>query len=272
MKFNSLLRLCLLPDITLRYIFERRFNFFPTDRWQRYSAVTNKIRECDNNNSSNSILDVGGSEGVINNFLKPENFKLIVADLDEKAIFRAGKKQNLQAILADGCYLPFKDNDFDIVVSVASLEHVPDELKPAYCTELKRVTKDTVIVYCPADSRDGIFQGSVFDQKYFDWYRQRFATEERNTREHLEAGLPTIDELSALFPGARLEGIQNGHIWLDIMKMKEAPYIGLLTSWRYSLFLKKKDVSPPYYACLLVWKKSRDFSVHEGPIVQPGQL
>lgn len=268
MKFNSLLRLCILPDITLRHIFERRFNFFPTDRWQRYTVVTNKINEYCNNVTPTSILDVGGGEGVIKNFLKPKHFKLVVADLDEKAIFRAGQKQNLQAILADGCHLPFKDNDFDIVVSVASIEHVSNKSKPAYCNELKRVAKNIVIVYCPADSPDGTFQGTVFDQKYYDWYRHKFGAEEKNTREHLEAGLPTIEELLDLFPGAHLEGIQNGHVWLDIMKSKEVPYVGLLTTLRYNLFLKKKDISPPYYACLLVWKKPAGSPVHGGPIVQ----
>ncbi|BAF59266.1 MAG: class I SAM-dependent methyltransferase [Pelotomaculum sp.] len=255
MKLNSLLRLCLIPDNVLRHIFEKRCGFFPVDRWQRYKAVTDKIYECCGNAAPASVLDVGGGDGIIKNFLKPERFNITVADLDEKAVFRARQKLNLQAVLADGCSLPFKDGEFDMVISVASIEHVPAPAKPAYCSELKRVAKNAVIIYCPADSSDGTFQGSVFDRQYYDWYRQKFGTWEKNTREHLEAGLPCVEELLNIFPGAHLEGIQNGRVWLEVMKLKEVPYAGLLTALRYSLFLKKKDNVPPYYACLLVWKK-----------------
>lgn len=246
-----------LPDIVLRSFLERNSIYYPVDRWQRYTSVTQKIMECANHTGAASLLDVGGGEGIIGNFLPPNSFELQVVDLDEKAILKAKQKQNLQAMLADGCHLPFKENSFDIVVSVASIEHVPGELKSAYCSELKRVAKYTVIIYCPANSLDGTFQGTIFDQQYFNWYKEKMRIEEKNTREHLEAGLPRIDELLDLFPGAHLEGTQNGHIWLEIMKCKEIPYWGLLTSLWYNFFLKEKDISPPYYACILVWEKNQ---------------
>src|SRR3989338_9030485 len=90
------------------------------DRFQRYLPVAEKIRKSD------SVLDVGGGGGEILKFL--ENRNITVLDPCFKDLFGFDSKK----VCGDGCLLPFKDNSFDIVISVASLEHVPSSLRTNY--------------------------------------------------------------------------------------------------------------------------------------------
>ena len=263
MKIRSLLGLWLWPDRILRSYLERTAAGYPVDRWQRYTCVTRQIRACAVPNETTVLLDVGGGEGIIDIFLPRDKFCVQLADINEKAVIKARHNRRLKAVVADGCRLPFGANTFDIVVSVASLEHVPDSVKEDYCNELKRVTRRAVVLYCPVDSSDGTFQGSRYDRMYYEWYRRVTGREEFNTLEHMEAGLPTVQDLLDLFPGARVEGTQKAAIWLKIMQAKELPYLGLLTTPWYNLFLKRKDREPPFYACTLVWKKT-GFHAFEG--------
>ena len=88
-----------------------------------------------------------------------------------------------------------------------------------------------------------------------EWYRKRFRKDEENTLEHLNSGLPKIEELVSLFPGASIIGKQNGEVWLKYMKQEMTPYIRFIAGLFYKLFLSKKDDLPPYHACLIMWGK-----------------
>jgi ubiquinone/menaquinone biosynthesis C-methylase UbiE len=222
------------------------------DQWQRYGSVAQQIRTLDD--ASITVLDVGGSSGTIRKFLDCKRYRLCVLDVNIQALAKIDDLR-LGVIAGDGCCLPFKDNSFDVVISVDSLEHVPDANKAAYCQELKRVAKRYVIVHCPADSSDGEFQGAACDAKFLQWHQQRFERNEPNTLEHLNSGLPKVDELRRLFPEANVAGKQNAHVWFKYMTISAAPYIRLVAGLLYKLRLQNKDDLPPYHACLLMWRK-----------------
>lgn len=50
-------------------------------------------------------------------------------------------------VVADACYLPFKDGAFNLVFSTHVIEHVPDPKK--MFAELCRVSKEKVLIRCP---------------------------------------------------------------------------------------------------------------------------
>jgi len=222
------------------------------DQWQRYSSVAQQVKALDE--PAISVLDVGGGQGTIGEFLDPEEYRLCVLDIDTETLARAAKS-GLELIAGDGCCMPFEDSVFDVVISVDSLEHVPDAKKASYCHELKRVAKRYVILHCPADSADDRFQGTAYDTKFLEWYHDHFKRDEPNTVEHLNSGLPKVEKLGELFPGASVLGKQNTEVWFKYWTTGCLPYIRFITGLLYKLCLQSRDDLPPYHACLLVWRK-----------------
>lgn len=222
------------------------------DVWQRYASVAEQIKWL--NERPINILDVGGGAGTIEEFLDSAYYNLCVLDIKMEAL-RGISKSRLAIIAGDGCTLPLKDNSFDVVMSADSLEHVPDAKKANYCRELIRVARNYVIIHCPADSLDGKFQGTIYDTRFLEWYKHRFKKDEPNTLEYLKSGLPKIQELTRLFPRAIIMGKQNGEVWLRYMARARTPYLRFINGLFYKLRLQREDNTPPYHACLLVWRK-----------------
>lgn len=222
------------------------------NQWKRYACVARTIKALDE--QPLTVLDVGGEKGVIKEFLSLRKYRLCVLDIDAEALKQI-RSSRLMVITGDGSHLPFKDGSFDVVISIDSLEHVPDSKKPDYCCELKRVAKKYVIIHCPADSSNGKFRGTTCDTKFLQWYQQRFEKDELNIVQHLNSGLPKVEELAKLFPDAIIVGKQNVEVWLKYMRRAYTSYLRFLNGLFYKLSLQKKDDLSPYYACLLVWRK-----------------
>lgn len=90
-----------------------------------------------------SIADIGCGKGYLVNKIKEQypNYSVTGADLFPGK----GDVSSYQEIISDE--LPFEDKKFDITISTHTLEHV---LKPEeYVAELKRITKDKLIVVVP---------------------------------------------------------------------------------------------------------------------------
>jgi ubiquinone/menaquinone biosynthesis C-methylase UbiE len=100
------------------------------------------------------LLNVGGSTGIIDNYLS-EHFKSVVGvDIDEPAIRHARKtyrKHNLVFEVADALNLPFKDASFDVVICSHVYEHVPDP--HLMFNEIHRVLKAGGVCYFSAGNR-----------------------------------------------------------------------------------------------------------------------
>ena len=100
------------------------------------------------------LLNVGGSAGVIDNYLADHTHSVTGIDIDKPAIKHAQRnfsKANLEFRLADALDLPFEDNSFDIVICSHVYEHVPDPEK--MFSEIYRVLKNNGICYFSAGNR-----------------------------------------------------------------------------------------------------------------------
>jgi len=221
------------------------------DVFQRYSIIAKEIYKMDD--ACTSILDVGGSGGVILSFIDASKYNIYILDLNKKAFSNANRELN--AIIADGCKVPFKDDSFDVVTSVDSLEHIPDSIKPDYLNELKRVAKKKVFMHFPATSSDGLYQGEKYDIKFNEMHKRLAGIDESNTVEHIKSGLPKIEDIKSFFPNSDIIGTQNCEVWYKYMIIERLPYISLLAGLIYLTFWKKKDNKPPYHACLIRWEK-----------------
>ena len=78
------------------------------------------------------LLNVGGSAGMIDNFLADHFHSVTSIDIDEQAINKAKcnfKKDNLKFMTGDALNLQFDDNSFDTVICSNVYEHVQSPTK-----------------------------------------------------------------------------------------------------------------------------------------------
>lgn len=100
-----------------------------------------------------SLLDVGAAEGY-KAYVAKELFdvKVKCCDLSEEACKRAHEIFGLESTSADIHDLPFKNNEFDVVLCSETLEHVAD-LQRAI-DELLRVASKAVVITVPHEPKD----------------------------------------------------------------------------------------------------------------------
>lgn len=89
------------------------------------------------------VLEIGCGRGGFSKYLLDCGADLVAADFSDTAVTITKRllpnMSNFEAVVADIQNLPFSDSVFDIVVSLETLEHVPDPDKGL--AELVRVTK-----------------------------------------------------------------------------------------------------------------------------------
>jgi len=129
-----------------------------------------------------SILDAGGAEGHKSYLIKQLfGVKVKHFDLSEEACKRAKEIFGLDSMQGDIQNLPFMNDEFDVVLCVDTLEHVPDVYKAL--GELLRVAKKAVVIILPHQSEkiikkiieDKIPHGHIhsFDLDSFNFLKQK---------------------------------------------------------------------------------------------------
>ena len=101
-----------------------------------------------------TLLDVGGSTGIIDSELARSFGKVVGIDIDTGAIEYARSQfqaENLDFQVGDAMALQFDDASVDVVVCSHVYEHVPDP--PAMMREIRRVLKPGGACYFAANSR-----------------------------------------------------------------------------------------------------------------------
>jgi len=85
-------------------------------------------------------LIIGKGDGLIAEYLKLKNIKIITLDIDE----------NIKPdIVASVIKMPFNDNEFDAVLCAQVLEHLPYEDFGKATLEIKRVAKKGAVISLP---------------------------------------------------------------------------------------------------------------------------
>ena len=101
-----------------------------------------------------TVLNVGGSAGIIDEYLS-RYFKSVVSiDIDEKAVTHARNNfsnESLKFEIGDAMNLQHKDKSFDVVIATQIYEHVPDA--QTMINEIYRVLKPGGACYFAAGNR-----------------------------------------------------------------------------------------------------------------------
>ncbi|NIB40047.1 class I SAM-dependent methyltransferase [Pseudomaricurvus alkylphenolicus] len=101
-----------------------------------------------------TVLNVGGSAGIIDEYLSRYFGQVTGIDIDEKAISYANqhfRKGNLRFELGDAMGMKYQPNTFDVVVCSQVYEHVPDA--EILMSEIFRVLRPKGTVYFAAGNR-----------------------------------------------------------------------------------------------------------------------
>ncbi len=150
------------------------------------------------------ILDIGGALGQL---------PLFYPDVDI-VVIDCSWEDSPWSCIYDGTKLPFDDSQFDAVVSIDTLEHVPPEQRQAFLREAARVSKDALLVSGPFHDPEVVQAEAALR----DFAETQLELNDRFLHEHAEYQLPPVllvsEELSQL--GFSVMGLPNGYLprWL----------------------------------------------------------
>ncbi len=144
---------------------------------QKY-CVTYQIMRALQHLEFDSLLDVGGLEGYKAALARSLfNVNIRNCDLSIYACKKAKEIYNIDSEQVDIHHLPYKDNEFDVVLCSETLEHVADIERAT--KELIRACKKAVVITVPHESKkeieknikDNIIHGHIysFDTRSFDF-------------------------------------------------------------------------------------------------------
>jgi ubiquinone/menaquinone biosynthesis C-methylase UbiE len=94
-----------------------------------------------------TLLDLGGGTGIAMEFLP-----LYEAFREVHTVNLSVPLQGLPPstfVIADGCMLPYRDQQFDYVFSNAVIEHIPPRHQPRFASEIRRVARYGYFVATP---------------------------------------------------------------------------------------------------------------------------
>ncbi len=183
----------------------------PFDQYQRYRDVQEIADILRDGDKPFKALDMGGHPGVIRDFLTKD--KTTIVD-----ILPADGVDDYHQI--DGSDLPFKDASFDLVCSLDALEHVLPGNREKFISEMIRVSNDFIVLICPFYDEDI----KLAEEITFEFYNKTFNTPLQVLGEHLQNGLPHLEEIKDFFKGKGLKPIQipSGYLfnWLPMQIAK----------------------------------------------------
>jgi GT2 family glycosyltransferase len=232
------------------------------DQYQRYrfsQEVVNMFRETYfDTNHKFRILDVGGL-GVKRN----GNYWLPMKEflpLDEVIVIDTLDIKLNGYIQGDGTSLPFVDGEFDIVMTNDVLEHIPAAYRNSFCNELKRVSKNLIVLTAPFFSSTN----ALAEKIHYEYMLKQINIDHGMLGEHLTNGTPDLNAITGLFKDSGFNvfnyGTGNVYNWLLFSFLKETvgtsnevlPMIEWIDSFINQTFFESEMLVEPAYRHTMV--------------------
>lgn len=226
----------------------------PFDQYQRYAIIAEVIENL-REGVPLRILDVGGWPGTLRHFL-PED-QVFVADL-----MGSGE----EFVRASGLALPFDTSFFDVVVTSDALEHIADDARSRFLSELLRVGSGLWVIGAPFDDPQVVRAEEILQQLIVARYDERYQFIE----EHRQHGLPDLDQTLAWLNEAGLTTVvlPNGYLYHWLV----GTALFFLLQWRFhdselsdrvnafynSTFYRQDNRDPSYRKVIVASKNSSD--------------
>ncbi|MHB1361641.1 MAG: class I SAM-dependent methyltransferase [Thermoleophilia bacterium] len=145
----------------------------------RYLPVVRILRDA----GASRVLEVGSGDLG----LTPYSSDFELTGLDRSF---EGENPEMRQIKGSAANLPFEDREFDAVVSVDALEHIPKKEREPAVTEMLRCAHRLAVIAVPYGAG-----AEAQDQFLDERYRRVRGEDFPFLKEHLEGGLPEADEM-----------------------------------------------------------------------------
>jgi hypothetical protein len=153
----------------------------------RYAKLIDRNREL--LDPQHSILEIGCGQHGIAHYLKRPVTGIELHPIQSQCEW-------LTLLQGDALNLQFPDGQFDYVVCVDVLEHIPPADRQRAISEMLRVAGKRLILSCPIRQH-----GEVGEAQLAAWFDARHGGRPDWLAEHLANGLPGLDELVDVFAG-----------------------------------------------------------------------
>jgi len=168
-------------------------------------------------------------------------------------------------VQASGVRLPFRDGAFDLVCSLDTLEHIPGEHRPAFLSEILRVTRDGLYLAFPFDSASNRWAESIVVEYANVVLKDPIPA----LQEHRQCGLPDRESVTRLFsisPHPWIGFAQaNTDVWLLMMltyhslRMPGTDFVQELNR-RFNQVYASEDWAEPHYRAGFLLSKRRSIA------------
>lgn len=186
------------------------------DLYERYILLEHIARLFRPGQSPYRVLDVGGhTEAFWPEF--PSLAGVLIPDASVVVADMLPTAELHNYVQASGVRLPFRDQAFDLVCSLDTLEHIPAEHRPAFLDELLRVTRDGLYLAFPFDSPSNRWAESLV----VEYTNVLLKNPVPALLEHRQYGLPDRDSVTRVFARSPYSwtGFEQGNtdVWLLMM-------------------------------------------------------
>lgn len=188
-----------------------------------------------NFHSGISILEIGVTGLNITRFISVKRIFYVPLDIDKQRINILRKRAN--PVLADMSKLPFRNDSFDFIFSLASIDYISKGKRRRTLKEFKRVAKQRIIVESIVQDPSNGFVGEAFDKcvkEIFENYEQPVP---RHIKAHITAGYPRVEEFLSIFPTVHISGYR---IPIEFMTFELKPLSRWLCGIKY--WFSEKDL------------------------------
>jgi len=150
----------------------------PYDLYERHFVVSRLLKDAlGMSQEASRILDVGGRAELLEQFV-PD--RVVSINIDGSG-----------DLLGSGLALPFADNALSAVVSIDTLEHLPQEVRVPFLRECLRVARQCVVVAAPFGSEGH----KGYERELAALYQSLFGEPHIYLSEHVRHGLPTLADI-----------------------------------------------------------------------------
>ncbi len=192
------------------------------DQYQRYETVRELAEELRRLAQTKvlSILEVGANEHQILGQLLP-NDEILYSDVELPEELLADP----HFVIVDATDMAeFADEQFDLVVALDVLEHIPNENRLAMLGEMNRVARHACVVCFPYDSR----ANREAERRANEQYSVIFGNPHIWLLEHIKNGLPSISDTEAALESQGLFYFHFEHgdvqVWEEMIKIISYTY------------------------------------------------
>lgn len=223
----------------------------------RYIPVMNILKKYSYLNLK-KILEVGSGANGLGDYI---SFDFIGCDVK----FEGKINPKLHPILCSAESLPFKDNSFEVVISLDMLEHIKDR-KDKVVNELIRVAKERIIIAFPCGEKS-----KRCDQMIALWYKLIYRKYPNWLSEHLENELPSENQIQRILNNKRkisyyVLNNENIFVHLAIIIFESIPLmggyisskLGKLFSTKFGWIINHLHFGTPYRKIFVISKKASE--------------